>query len=101
MESVADELNIDVQLQLKDNPWEHWQRQKRRIHAHFLQDLCHIKKKETSFSQIKYLKHSEGRQCIFVCEDLHKLLKILQRSCSDTFTCCYARNGNKSLGQEE
>jgi len=45
------------------------------------------------------LKNIEGRQHVFVCEDLtplrYKLLKYMQKSCSDTFISCYTRNGNK------
>jgi len=44
------------------------------------------------------LKNIEGRQHVFVCEDLtplrYKLLKYMQKSCSDTFTSCYTRNVN-------
>ena len=44
------------------------------------------------------LKNIEGRQHVFVCEDLtplrYKLLKYMQKSCSDTFSSCYTRNGN-------
>ena len=44
------------------------------------------------------LKNIEGRQHVFVSEDLtplwYKLLKYMQKSCSDTFTFCYTRNGN-------
>ena len=40
----------------------------------------------------------EGRQHVFVCEDLthlrYKLLKYMQKSCSHMFTSCYTRNGN-------
>ena len=38
------------------------------------------------------------RQHVFICEDLgplrYKLLKYMQKSCSDTFTSCYTENGN-------
>jgi len=44
------------------------------------------------------LKNTNGRQHFFVCEDLtplqYKLLKYVQKSCSDTFISCYTRNGN-------
>ena len=56
-------------------------------------------KNETSFLLTNgKLKNIEGRQHVFVCEDLtplrYKLLKYMQKSCSDKFTSCYTRNGN-------
>ena len=40
----------------------------------------------------------EFKRRIFICEDLtplrHKLLKYMQKSCSDTFSSCYTRNDN-------
>ena len=40
----------------------------------------------------------EGRRNVFVCEDLthlrYKLMKYMQKFCSDTFNSCYTRNGN-------
>ena len=64
-----------------------------RIHAQSLQDLCHTKK-ETSFLQ----QTGTQKYRVFFCEDLtplrYKLLKYMQKSCSDMFTSCYTRNGN-------
>jgi len=56
-------------------------------------------KNETSFLLTNgKLKNIEGRQHVFVCEDLtplrYKLLKYMQKSCSDRFTSCYTLNGN-------
>ena len=69
-----------------------------RIHAQSLQDLYHTKKETSFFTNKRELKNIEGRQHVFVCEDLtplrYKLLKYMQKSCSDTFTSCYTRNDN-------
>ena len=52
----------------------------------------------TTYHHNHNYKNIEGRQHIFVCEDLtplqYKLLKYMQKSCSDTFTSCYTQNGN-------
>ena len=56
------------------------------------------KKRNEFLTNKRELKNIEGRQHVFVCEDLtplrYKLLKYMQKSCSDTFTSCYTRNGN-------
>ena len=56
------------------------------------------KKKNEFLANKRDLKSIEGRQPVFVCEDLtplrYKLLKYMQKSCSDTFISCYTRNGN-------
>ena len=56
------------------------------------------KKRNELLTNKRELKNIEGRQHFFVCEDLtplqYKLLKYMQKSCSDTFTSCYTRNGN-------
>jgi len=68
-----------------------------RIHAQSLQDLCH-KKKKRDLTNKRELENIEGSLHVFVCEDLtplrYMLLKYMQKSCSDTFTSCYTRNGN-------
>ena len=91
---IADELEID--LQGNEIQRVHRLGQKKetmRIHAQSLQDLCHTKK-ETSF----LLTNGNSKISKTVCEDLtplrYKLLKYMQKSCSDTFTSCYTRNGN-------
>ena len=56
------------------------------------------KKRNEFFTNKRELKNIEGRQYVFVREDLtplwYKLLKYKQKSCSDTFTSCYTQNGN-------
>jgi len=55
------------------------------------------KKRNEFLTNKRDLKNTEGRQHVFVCEDLtplrYKLLKYMQKSCSDTdtFTSCYSR----------
>ena len=96
---IADELKIDLQ----DNEIQRVHRlgqkeETKKIHAQSLQDLCHTKKRNEFLINKRELKNIEGRQHVFVCEDLtplrYKLLKYMQKSCSDTFTSCYTRNGN-------
>jgi len=69
-----------------------------RLHAQSLQDLCHTKEETSFFTNKRDLKNIDGRQHVFVCDDFtplrYKLLKYMQKSCSDTFTACYTRNGN-------
>jgi len=54
--------------------------------------ICVIQKKKRVSINI------EGRQPVFICEDLtplrYKLLKYMQKFCSDMFISCYTRNGN-------
>jgi len=56
------------------------------------------KKRNEFLTNKRELKNIEGRQHVFVCEGLtplrYKLLKYMQKSCSDTFTSCCTRNGN-------
>ena len=56
------------------------------------------KKRNEFLTNNRELRNIEGRQHVFVCEDLtplrYKLLKYMQKSCSHTFTTCYTRNGN-------
>ena len=96
---IADELKIDLQ----DNEIQRVHRlgqkeETKKIHAQSLQDLCHTKKRNEFLINKRELKNIEGRQHVFVCEDLtplrYRLLKYMQKSCSDTFTSCYTRNGN-------
>ena len=60
--------------------------------------VCVIQKRNKFLTNTRNLKNIEGRQHVFVCKDLtplrHKLLKYMQKSCCDTFTTCYTRNGN-------
>ena len=99
MFKIADELEID----LEDNEIQRVHRlgQKRRkienprpIIARFVS----YKKTNEFLTNKRKLKNIEVRQHVFVCEDLtplrYKLLKYMQKSCSDTFTSCYTRNGN-------
>jgi len=50
------------------------------------------------FTNKRDLKNIEGRQHVFVSEDLtplrHKPLKYMQKSYSDSFISCYTRSGN-------
>ena len=93
--SVADELEIDLQPNDIKSTSARTKRETRKIHDQSLQDLCHAKKRNELFTNKRNLKYIEGRQ---LCEDLtplrHKLLKYMQKSCCDTFTSCYTRNGN-------
>ena len=56
------------------------------------------KKRNEFLTNKRNLKHIEGRQHVFVSEDLtslrYKLLNSLQKSCSDTFTSYYIRYRN-------
>jgi len=94
---IADELEIDF----KDNEIQRVHRlgQKRRNNenprtARFVS----YKKRNEFLTNKRELKHIEGRQHVFVCEDLtplrYKLLKYMQKSCSDTFISCYTRKRN-------
>ena len=96
---IADELKIDLQ----DNEIQRVHRlgQKRRnnenprpIFARFVS----YKKRNKFLANKRELKNIEGRQHVFICEDLtplrYKLLKYMQKSCSDTFTACYTRHAN-------
>jgi len=96
---IADELEID----LKDNEIQRVHRlgQKRRNNENsrpIIARFVSYKKRNEFLTNKRELKHIEGRQHVFVCEDLtplrYKLLKYMQESCSDTFTSCYPRNGN-------
>jgi len=75
-----------------------------RIHAQSLQDLCHTKKETIFLKKLLDLKNIDVRQHVFVCEDLtplrYKLLRYMQKSCYDTFTSCYTRNGNIKLSSK-
>jgi len=97
--SIADELEID--LQPNDIQRVHRLEQQRRnkenprsITARFVS----YKKGNEFRTNTRNLKDIEGRQHVFVCVNLaplrYKLLKYMQKSCSDTLTSCYARNGN-------
>ena len=96
---IADELEFD----LEDNEIQRVHRlgQKRRnnenprpIFARFVS----YKKRNKFLANKRELKNIEGRQHVFICEDLtplrYKLLKYMQKSCSDTFTSCYTQNDN-------
>jgi len=96
---IADDLEID----LEDDEIQRVHRlgQKRRnnenprpIIARFLS----YTKRNEFLTNKRELKNIEGRQHVFVCEDLtplrYKLLNYMQKSCSDTFTSCYTQNGN-------
>jgi len=56
------------------------------------------KKRNEFLTNKRDLRNIEGKQHVFVCEDLTplrcKLLKYMQNSCSDTFISCCTRNGN-------
>jgi len=93
---ISDELEID----LKDNKIQRVHRlgqkeETMRFCAQSLQDLCHTKRNEFLANK-RELKNVEGREHVFICEDLtplrYKLLKYMQKSCSVTFTSCYTRN---------
>jgi len=96
---IADELEID----LEDNEIQRVHRlgQKRRNNENpgpIIARFVSYKKRNEFLTNKRELKNIEGRQHVFVCEDLtplrYKLLKYMQKSCSDTFTSCYARNGH-------
>jgi len=96
---IADELEID----LKDNEIQRVHRlgQKRRNNENprpIIARFVSYKKRNEFFTNKRELKNIEGRQHVFVCEDLtplrYKLLKYMQKSCSDTFTYRYTQNCN-------
>ena len=96
---IVDELEID----LEDNEMQRVHRlgQKRRDNENprpIIARFVSYKKRNEFLTNKRELKNIEGRQRVFVCEDLtplrYKLLKYMQKSCSDTFTSCYTRNGN-------
>ena len=96
---IADELEID----LEDNEIRRVHRlgQKRRNNENprpIIARFVSYKKRNEFLTNKLELNNIEGRQHVFVCEDLtplrYKPLKYMQKSCSDTFTSCYARNGN-------
>jgi len=96
---IADELEID----LEDNEIQRVHRlgQKRRNNEKprpIIARFVSYKKRNELLTNKRELKNIEGRQHVFVCEDLtplrYKLLKYMQKSCSDTFITCYTRNGN-------
>jgi len=96
---IADELEID----LEDNERQRVHRlgQRRRNNENprpIIARLVSYKKRNEFFTNKRELKNIEGRQHVFVCEDLiplqYRLVKYMQKSCSDTFTSCYTRNGN-------
>ena len=96
---IADELQVD----LEDNELQRVHRlgQKRRNSENprpIIARFVSYKKRNEYFTNKWDLKNIEGRQHVFVCEDLtplrYKLLKYMQKSCSDTLTSCYTRNGN-------
>ena len=94
---IADELEID----LEDNEIQRVHRlgQKRSNNENpIIARFVSYKKRNEFFTNKRELKNIEGRQHVFVCEDLtplrYKLLKYTQKSCSHTFTSCYTRNGN-------
>ena len=99
MFKIADELQID----LEDNEIQRVHRlgQKRRHNENprpIIARFVSYKKRNEFLTNKRELKNIEGRQHVFVCENLtplrYKLLKYMQKFCSDTFTSCYTRNGN-------
>jgi len=96
---IADNLEID--LQNNDIQRVHRLGQKRRNKEKPRPTIVRFvsyKKRNKFRSNKRDLKNIEGRQHVFVSEDLtpvrYKLLKYMQKSCSDTFTSRYTRNGN-------
>jgi len=96
---IADELEID----LEDNKIQRVHRlgQKRRKNENprpIIARFVSYKNRNEFLTNKRELKNIEERQHVFVCEDLtplrYKLLKHMQKSCSDTFTSSYTRNGN-------
>ena len=96
---ITDELEID----LEDNEIQgvHRLGQKRRNNENprpIIARFVSYKKRNEFLTNKRELKNIEGRQHVFVCEGLiplrYKLLKYMQKSCSDTFTSCYTWNGN-------
>jgi len=96
---IADELEID----LEDNEIQRVHRigQKRRSNENprpIIARFVSFKQRNEFLTSKRELKNIEGRQHVFVCEDLttlrYKLLKYMQNSSSDTFTSCYTRNCN-------
>ena len=96
---IGDELQID----LEDNEIQRVHRlgQKRRNNENPHPNIARFvsyKKRIKFLTNKRDLKNIEGRQHVFVCEDLtplrYKLLKHMKTSCFDTFTSCYTRKGN-------
>ena len=99
MFKIADELEI----YLEDNEIQRVHRlgQKRKNNENPRQIIAifvSYKKRNEFLTKKRVLKNIEGREHVFGCEDLtplrYKLLKYMQKSCSDKFTSCYTRNGN-------
>jgi len=96
---IADELQID----LEDNEIQSVHRlgQKRGNNEKpppIIARFVSYKKRNEFLTNKRDLKNIEGREHVFVCEDLtplrYKLLKYMQKSCSDTLISCYTRHGN-------
>jgi len=96
---LADELQID----LENNEIQRVHRlgQKRRNNENprpIIARFVSYKKRNEFLANKRDLKNIDGRQHVFVCEDLtplrNTLLRYMQKSCSDMFTSCYNRNGN-------
>ena len=96
---IADELEInlknnEIQRVHRLGPKRRNDENPRPITARFVS----YKKRNEFLINKRKLRNIEGRQHVFVCEDLthlrYKQLKYMQKSCSDMFTACYTRNGN-------
>jgi len=80
---------------------DHWARTKKKNKENprpIIARFVSYKKRNEFLTDKHNPKNIEGRQHVFICEDLtpvqYKLLKYMQKSCSDTFIFCYTRNGN-------
>ena len=96
---IADEPEVDLEDDEKQRV--HRLGHKRRKNENprpIIARFVTYKKRNEFLTNKRELKNIEGRQYVFVCEDLtplrYKLLQYMQKSCSDTFTSCYTRNGN-------
>jgi len=96
---IADEL--EIYLEGNEIQRVHRLGQKRRNNENpspIIARFVSYKKRNEFLTKKRELKNIKGRQHVFVYEDLtplrYNLLKYMQKSCSDTFTSCYTRNGN-------
>ena len=103
-EKVLFKIAVQLEIDLQDNEIQRVHRlglkrgnkyNPRPIIARFVS----YKKRNEFLTNKRDLKNIEGRQHVFICEDLtplrYKLLQYMQKSCSDTgFLSCYTWNGN-------
>jgi len=96
---LTDELQIDLEDNEKQRVHQLGQKRRNNEDPHpIIARFVSYKKRNEFLTNKQDLKYVDGKQHVFACEDLtplwYKLLKYMQKSCSDTFTSCYTRDGN-------